>query len=96
MELPNTSGNYTAGSNISLAKPVCVKTTLQLPNQVIRKLPFHTQQKTASVAREHISLLSQELLFNEWALSSLEHNWKRSCFVTINQWFLSLSVQKRH
>lgn len=69
-----------------------VKATVQLHSQVIGKLPFHTQQKTVSISRGHVNLLSQKVVFNEGALSSLEHKWKRSSFVTIDQWFLSLSV----
>ena len=38
-----------------------VKATVQLRNQVISKLPFHPEEKTASIAREQVILLSQKI-----------------------------------
>lgn len=38
-----------------------VKATVRLHSQVISKLSFHPEEKTASIAREQVILLSQKI-----------------------------------
>lgn len=60
MGMPNETSNYVAGSNTPLFKPVCCKSH-SAASQSFLNLSFHPEEKTASIAREQVILLSQKI-----------------------------------